>query len=84
MRLLNTLRCLAGLHFPGRFCIYCGKRLDLHPLSAYRVRSRTLESLNVVVDAVDEEHAVSIAACGWHRANLRVELLGPAGTRSGD
>lgn len=75
MRLLRTLRCALGRHAKGRYCAYCGKLVDNRPMQKYRVRSRLDGSIDVVVAALDEQHAYDLVGHGWHRENLVIELL---------
>jgi len=72
---LQQWKCRLGRHASGRYCAYCGRVLQDRPLTRFRVKSRSvagLAALNVSVEAVDERHALSLVAAGWHRDNLIV------------
>ena len=72
---LQQLKCRLGRHPAGRYCAYCGRALQDAPLVQFQVKSRDiagLARLDVRVDAVDERHAINLAAAGWHRDNLTV------------
>ena len=70
MRFLRSIKCSLGLHSPGRYCAYCGALLDSRPLRPFMVKSVHCDSLDVVVKAIDEQHAKALAGRGWHPDNL--------------
>jgi hypothetical protein len=77
MQWLQHCKCWLGKHPAGRYCAYCGQALQNRPLMRFRVKSRHivgLAGLDVSVEAIDERHALSLVAAGWHRDNLTVSI----------